>query len=330
MRVAGIDCGTNSLRLLIADVEGGQVRDVVRTMKVARLGEGVDRTGEFSKDALQRAFAITEEYAAACEKHGVSELRFVATSASRDVSNREEFTSGITSRIGQPPQVISGLAEAQLSFLGALSAVEVDSDELVAVVDLGGGSTELVVGSRNRGAIGEHSMNVGCVRMHERHLHDDPPTADQVDAARSDVQAALDTALTEVPLGRASRLIGLAGTVTTITARALGLPAYDPAAIDSTFLTVGQIDDACEFFLRAGRAERAAEGYLHPGRVDVIAAGALVWQEVVHRAAAEIPALEGATTSEHDILDGLALWAAGELDIPSETLMPGERSGPAR
>ncbi|MDO5723693.1 MAG: exopolyphosphatase [Flaviflexus sp.] len=319
MRVAGIDCGTNSLRLLIADIDGGQVRDVVRRMEVARLGEGVDRTGEFSAEALARTFAITDDYAEELKRHGVERVRFAATSASRDVSNRDEFTRGITDRIGQEPQVISGLAEAQLSFLGALSAVSVEPDELVAVVDLGGGSTEIVVGSARSGAVGEHSMNVGCVRMQERHLHDDPPTPDQIEAARRDVRAALDEAQ-RVPLGRATRLIGLAGTVTTVTARALHLPAYDPRAIDATFLTVDEIDAACDFFLTANREQRAAEGYLHPGRVDVIAAGALVWQEVVHRAAELIPSLEGATTSEHDILDGLALWAAGELDIGPELL----------
>lgn len=314
MRVAGIDCGTNSLRLLIADIDGGQVRDVVRRMEVARLGEGVDRTGEFSAEALARTFAITEDYASELERHGVERLRFAATSASRDVANRDEFTRGIAQRIGQEPQVISGLAEAQLSFLGALSATEVEPDELVAVVDLGGGSTELVVGSQRRVALGEHSMNVGCVRMHERHLHDDPPTAEQISAARADVRDALEEA-SSVPLDQATRLIGLAGTVTTVTARALGLDAYDPHAIDGTFLTVEEIDRACDFFLTADRDRRAAEGYLHPGRVDVIAAGALVWQEVVHRSAELMDSLTGATTSEHDILDGLALWAADELEI---------------
>lgn len=295
------------------------MRDVVRRMEVARLGEGVDRTGEFSSEALARTFAITEDYAAELERHGVEQLRFAATSASRDVANRDEFTRGIAERLGHEPQVISGLAEAQLSFLGALSATEVEPDEMVAVVDLGGGSTELVVGSQRRGALGEHSMNVGCVRMHERHLHDDPSTAEQIAAARADVRAALDEA-SSVPLDQATRLIGLAGTVTTVTARALGLKAYDPNAIDGTFLTVEEIDRACDFFLTAGRDRRAAEGYLHPGRVDVIAAGALVWQEVVHRCAELMDGLTGATTSEHDILDGLALWAADELEveIPNE------------
>ena len=312
VKVAGIDCGTNSIRLLIATVEPGQpLRDLERTMTVVRLGQGVDKTGMFAHDALERTFDAAERYADLCRQHEVETIKFVATSATRDAGNRDLFVSGIEERLGVTPEVISGQREAQLSFYGAASVI--DSPEPVAVVDLGGGSTEIVLGSVTDGVIGSHSMNVGCVRMHERHLVSDPPTEDEVAAARSDVRAALDEAASVVDLSRATRLVGLAGTVTTVTARALGLTHYDPARIDGATLSVDRVLAACEWLMTATREERSAEGYMHPGRVDVIPAGALVWSEVIRRCAAEMVSLDSVTTSEHDILDGIALWAAGRL-----------------
>ena len=312
MKVAGIDCGTNSIRLLIADVEPGKpLVDVVRAMEVVRLGQGVDTTGKFAEEALERTFAATERYAALCEEHGVQAIKFVATSATRDAENRELFIDGIRSRLGVTPEVVSGDREAQLSFFGAASVIDISDP--VAVVDLGGGSTEIVLGSKAEGVIGAWSMNVGCVRMQERHLQTDPPTEQQIEAARVDIRAALDEATKHVDLRRATRLIGLAGTVTTVTARALGLPTYDPDAIDRTELTVDQVLEACTWLMTATRDERAAEGYMHPGRVDVIASGALVWSEVVKRCQEDMVSLPVVTTSEHDILDGIALWAAGAL-----------------
>lgn len=312
MKVAGIDCGTNSIRLLIASVEPGKpLADIVRTMEVVRLGQGVDTRGEFAQEALDRTFAAAERYAQLCQEHEVEAIRFVATSATRDARNREEFISGIHERLGVVPEVVSGEREAQLSFQGAASVL--DSNEAVAVVDLGGGSTEIVLGSKEQRVIGAHSMNVGCVRMFERHFRNDPPTEIEIEAARADVRMTLDEAGKTVDFTKATRLIGLAGTVTTVTARALGLPAYDSKQIDAATLSVEQVHEACEWLLSATNEEREAEGYLHPGRVDVIGAGALVWSEVVSRFERD-SGLTEVTTSEHDILDGIALWAAGEID----------------
>lgn len=312
MNVAGIDCGTNSLRLLIASIEPGRpLKDIERTMEVVRLGQGVDTTGRFADDALDRTFAAAERYAALCRQHGVDTIKFVATSATRDAENRDTFITGIEKRLGVTPEVISGEREAELSFNGAVSVI--DTDDPVAVVDLGGGSTEIIVGSKADGVISSHSMKVGCVRMHERHLRADPPTPEQLASAHRDVQDALDGAMARVDLSGATRLVGLAGTVTTVTARALGLTEYDPQRIDGTSLTLDQVDDACHWLMTASREERAAEGYMHPGRVDVIPAGALVWSDVVKRCAEQMANLDVVTTSEHDLLDGIALWAAGQL-----------------
>lgn len=313
-RVAAIDCGTNSIRLLIADVdtETGVLTDVVRRMVVVRLGQGVDQTGEFAPDALARTLATTDEYADQCREHGVEAIRFVATSATRDARNRHEFFDGVRARLGVEPEVISGTEEAELSFRGALSALDSAQPGPYLVVDLGGGSTELVLGSDT--PMASHSMDVGCVRMTERHLRDDPPSADQIAAAQADVRAALDAALLDVPLGRARTLVGLAGSITTVTAHALSLEEYARDAINGAKLTIADAVRACDSLMAASRAERAAMPFMHPGRVDVIGAGALVWREVMLRVAAEVAA-DGAellttVTSEHDILDGIAFSAA--------------------
>jgi len=311
-RVAAIDCGTNSIRLLIADVApGAPLVDVERTMTVVRLGEGVDRTGEFAPDALARTFAAADAYAAACAAASVERVRFVATSATRDARNRDVFMEGITARLGVAPEVISGDEEARLSFAGAVSVM----GELGAlpgpylVVDLGGGSTELVVGTD--APAHAFSMDVGCVRMTERHLHLDPPTPAQVAAAEADVRAALDAAARVVPLGAVRTVIGVAGTVTTVTAHALGLPAYSREAIHGSRVSLDQVIARCAELTAMPRAQRAALPFMHPGRVDVIGAGALVWREVLERVRSEVRAgggdIERVITSEHDILDGIAL-----------------------
>lgn len=325
MRVAGIDCGTNSIRLLIADVEGEagawQLHDHTRLMRVVRLGEGVDRTGEFSRAALDRTFAQVEEYAALCREAGVTSVRFAATSAARDAGNREEFLEGVRSRIGVYPQIISGEQEAACSFEGAAHVLHgrMDTSRVLAV-DLGGGSTELVLGELDGegGVRGAYSMNVGCVRMHERHLSELPLSPQAIEAARADVRAALDEAEKHVDFSQAQALIGLAGTVTTITARYLDLNRYDPQAIHGTQMRVDDVREVCEWFIHSSREEREALGFMHPGRIDVIDAGALVWEEVVARVAERYAHVHGGSeelaviTSEHDILDGIALWAARE------------------
>lgn len=323
MRVAGIDCGTNSIRLLIADVPGedGALDDVVRLMNVVRLGQGVDRTGQFAPDALKRTLDMTEEYAALCKEHGVESIRFAATSATRDASNREEFLQGVLERLGVPVQVLSGDDEANTSFAGASSAMEEGGPSPIIVVDLGGGSTELVLGAVGSGVISEHSMNVGCVRMHERHLVSDPATPEQVAAARVDVNAALDEAEKYIDFGATEGLVGLAGTITTLTAKAIGLEKYDASKIHGAALTVDETIEACEWFIASSKEERATLGFLHPGRSDVIASGTLVWEEVVKRVAQRMAergkSLDTVVTSEHDILDGMALWAAREPQRPT-------------
>ncbi len=310
MRVAAFDCGTNSLRLLIADVENGRARDVHRVMRIVRLGQGVDATGEIHPDAMRRAFDVTREYARLCDEAQVAAVRFVATSASRDARNAGEFVTGIESILGTAPEVISGREEAWLSFTGACAGLGVAGS--ACVVDLGGGSTEVVLGAADSGSADDlraHSMDVGCVRMTERHLHSDPPTAAEIAAATADVDAALDAAQRDVPLARAGTLIGVAGTVTTLTAHALGLPRYDSEAIHGQVLSVERTLAVCDDLLRMTHAERARLGFMHPGRVDVIGAGALVWSLVVRRVA-NAAGLTTVTTSEHDILDGIALALA--------------------
>lgn len=308
-RVAAIDCGTNSLRLLVADVgDDGRLADVVRRMEIVRLGQGIDRTGVIAPEAMARTLAVTREYADQCRALGVGRVRFVATSASRDARNAGEFVAGVRDAFGDldvTPEVVAGDAEARFSFSGAtgdLQAVGVPGPYLV--VDLGGGSTELVRGTTDVEAA--RSVDVGSVRMTERHLHSDPPAAQQVAAARLDVAAALDTVEESVDLTGIGAVVGLAGSITTITAHALRLPAYDSAAIHLAQLPVEVLREACRSLLTMGHAQRAALPYLHPGRVDVIGGGALVWEQVLDRALERSPGAV-VVTSEHDILDGIAL-----------------------
>ena len=318
-RVAAFDCGTNSLRLLIADVDpNGTLRDIVRTLEIVRLGEGVDRAGRFTEEALRRTLEVTRRYGALCEQHGVERRRFVATSATRDAANRDEFLGGVREILGIEPEVIAGSEEAALSFRGALSALggaggasgtdaAVDARRLV--VDIGGGSTELVLG----GATPEsaHSMDVGSVRLTERNIRSEPPSAAELEGVRRDTAAALDVAAAIVDLGAATEVIGVAGTVTTITAHALRLDRYDPETIDGARLPLGQVLEACDSLASMTRERRAALPYMHPGRVDVIAAGAVIWATVLNRVLEAGASLETVVTSEHDILDGVALSLAG-------------------
>ena len=309
--VAAIDCGTNSIRLLIADVDRSngiaKLTDLVREMRVVRLGQGVDATGELAPEALERTFAATAEYAELIRQYRAEKVRFVATSASRDARNRQVFVDGIRSLLGVEPEVISGDEEAALSFAGASSVLPIASDDRVLVVDLGGGSTEFVLGDAG-GVIAARSVDIGCVRLTERHLKSDPPTAEQIAAAEADVDAAITEAGLDVPLERSTAVVGVAGSITTITAHALKLPEYLPAAIHGAELSIGTIRAAATDLLEMTRAQRAELPYMHPGRVDVIGAGALVWRRILTR----MGELSGgriitATASEHDILDGIAL-----------------------
>jgi exopolyphosphatase/guanosine-5'-triphosphate,3'-diphosphate pyrophosphatase len=325
-RVAAFDCGTNSLRLLIADVDSGQriLTDIVRDMTVVRLGQGVDKTGEFADEALERTFAATDAYAALCKEHGVEAIRFVATSATRDARNRDVFLEGVRSRLGVVPEVISGDEEARLSFIGATSVLDASHDAPFLVVDLGGGSTEVVLGTD--GPVAAHSMDVGCVRMTERHLVSDPPEGDEIAAATVDIHAAIDEAFDGVPVERTRTLVGLAGSITTVTAHALGLHSYQREAINGAVLPIDAAIKACDELIHATHSSRAALGFMHPGRVDVIGAGALVWRTLMARvrtavqdAGGELPHV---VTSEHDILDGIAFSVAERSSLATGVTPP--------
>jgi exopolyphosphatase / guanosine-5'-triphosphate,3'-diphosphate pyrophosphatase len=308
-RVAAVDCGTNSIRLLVADVDPqtGVLADVLRRMEVVRLGYGVDRTGRIDPEAMERTLAMAREYATQCGELGAEQVRFVATSASRDASNASQFVAGVRtafSHYGVMPEVVSGDEEAALSFSGATGGLRAHGiPGPYLVVDLGGGSTEFVRGHAHVEAA--RSVDIGCVRMTERHLRSDPPTQAEVAGAVRDVNAAIDEAAERVSFTGIASLVGLAGSVTTITAHALGLPQYDAERIHLTELTPALVMAACQDLLSMTREQRASLGFMHPGRVDVIGAGALVWHEVVHRLAGL--GTERVVTSEHDILDGIAL-----------------------
>jgi exopolyphosphatase / guanosine-5'-triphosphate,3'-diphosphate pyrophosphatase len=302
VRVAAIDCGTNSIRLLIADIENGTLTDVVRTMVIVRLGEGVDKTGEFSQAALARTFAAIETFALLISQHQPERVRFVATSASRDVSNRSEFVDGVLSRLGIEPDIISGDEEAELSFLGATADLVNEQEPPAApylVVDIGGGSTEFVLGTT--GPTAAISTNVGCVRMTERHLISDPATPQEIAAAIADIDAAIDLAYQSVPISQAHSLIGLAGSVTTVAAIALGLSEYDSIAIHGSRISAPDIHRITGELLAMTRAQRAMLGPMHEGRIDVIGSGALVLDRIMIRTG-----LSEVVVSERDILDGIA------------------------
>jgi exopolyphosphatase/guanosine-5'-triphosphate,3'-diphosphate pyrophosphatase len=303
MRIAAIDCGTNSIRLLIADVVSGKVVDVVRTMIVVRLGEGVDQTRQFSQAALQRTFAAVDVYAELIREHNPQVIRFVATSASRDVANRDEFFNGVKSRLGIEPTVITGEEEARLSFLGATSGLGEDVSAPTApylVVDIGGGSTEFVLGEVS--PVAAISTDVGCVRMTERHLRDDPPTPAQIAEATQDIDQAINRASQVVPFDVVKSLIGLAGSVTTVAAVALELTQYDPAQIHGARISRERVHEVTATLLRMTRAQRAELGPMHEGRVDVIGGGALVLDRIMQKLN-----IDEVVVSEHDILDGIVL-----------------------
>lgn len=314
-RVAAIDCGTNSLRLLIADVSPatGELVELERTMEIVRLGQGVDRTGRFAAQALERTFGVCRRYAELIEAHGAQRIRFVATSASRDAANRDEFTSGVRDILGVEPEVVTGHQEAEFSFTGATRSLagRPDLPAPYLVADIGGGSTELVVGERHVQAA--RSVDIGCVRLTERHLVrdgavSDPPEPAAVDALRDDVEAALDVVAETVPLTAARTLVGLAGSVTTVAGIALDLRTYDPAAIHHTSVPRARVAEITRFLLSSTHAERAAIPVMHPGRVDVIAAGAVILLAIMERSGAD-----EVVVSEHDILDGIAVQTG--LDV---------------
>ena len=312
-RVAAIDCGTNSLRLLVADISPGtgQLADLHRRMEIVRLGQGVDATGKLAPAALARTFAVLAEYAKTIADSGARSVRMVATSATRDASNAAEFAAGVRRILGIDPEVVSGAQEAALSFSGATAELttfassEGSPEPPFLVVDIGGGSTEFVLGGSAEAEqeLSAISVDIGCVRLTERHLRDDPPTPAQIDAASADIDAALATVSGAMDAAAARTLVGLAGSVTTVTAIALGLSTYDPDRTHHAKISARQVRDVTASLLARNRAERAANPVIHPGRVDVIGAGALILDRIMSRFGfAEMVA------SEHDILDGIA-WS---------------------
>jgi exopolyphosphatase / guanosine-5'-triphosphate,3'-diphosphate pyrophosphatase len=312
-RVAAVDCGTNSIRLLVADVppEGAHT-DLLRRMEVVRLGQGVDATGRLAPEAIERTRVVLAEYAAQARGLGAERVRMVATSATRDAANRADFEAMVTATLGQLPDVVPGVEEAELSFLGATASLSAAAQAHGApppcppflVVDIGGGSTEFVLGDAG-GVRAARSVDIGCVRLTERHLHSDPPPPDEVQAAEADIRAALELVAADVPVHEAATLVGLAGSVTTVAALALDLPAYDPVAIHGSRIPVAAVRSVTAGLLSATRAKRAGYPVMHPGRVDVIGAGSLVLRVIM-----DAFDLEEVVVSEHDILDGIALRLA--------------------
>jgi exopolyphosphatase / guanosine-5'-triphosphate,3'-diphosphate pyrophosphatase len=311
-RVAAIDCGTNSIRLLIADTEGDQLRDVHRETRIVRLGQGVDATGEFAPDAIARTRDALLDYAALLKAHRVERMRMVATSAARDVANRDVFfamTANVLGAVlpGAVAEVISGVQEAELSFRGAVGELAGAGAPFV-VVDLGGGSTEIVFGGDK--VVASYSADIGCVRLTERCLHSDPPTPEEVAAARQVVRERLDVALSVVSVEGARTWVGLAGTMTTLSALAHHMTAYDAAAIHLSRVTRGDLMAVCDRLIGMTRSQRAALPPMHEGRADVIGGGAILVQELARELHTRA-GIDELTVSEHDILDGIVLSIAG-------------------
>jgi exopolyphosphatase/guanosine-5'-triphosphate,3'-diphosphate pyrophosphatase len=334
VRVAAIDCGTNSLRLLVADVdpEAGRLTDVDRRMEIVRLGQGVDSTGRLAPEALERTLRALRGYARIIGDRSAVAVRMVATSATRDAANAADFVHGVSGVLGLEPEVLSGEEEAYLSFVGATAEFGGGSARPgggpYLVVDIGGGSTEFVVGDGQApaerapaerapadlitGAVGPTgvsavSVDIGCVRLTERHLHSDPPRPAEISAAAADIDAALDAVARALPVDTARTLVGLAGSVTTVAGLALGLGEYDSARIHHARVSAAQVAAQTRRLLSQTRQERAALGVMHPGRVDVIGGGAMVLDQIMQRFG-----FGDVLASEHDILDGIAwLLAAG-------------------
>ena len=308
-RVAAVDCGTNALRLLVADVDPGraQLTDVARRMEIVRLGQGVDETGRLAPEALARTMAVLQDYADVIVGSGAQAVRMVATSATRDASNAAEFVRMVKEVLGVAPEVLTGDEEAVLSFTGATAELAAGPDPgPFLVADIGGGSTEFVLGPAGGPPVHVISVDIGCVRMTERRLHGDPPTDQEVAAAIADIDAALDTVTAAMPVREARTLIGLAGSVTTVAAIAMGLPAYDAARIHHARVSAADVHAVTRGLLAQTRAERAAIGVMHPGRVDVIGGGALILDRLMRRFG-----FGEVLVSEHDILDGMAWSLAG-------------------
>lgn len=304
-RVAALDCGTNTLRLLVADIDAASGTEVAldRRTTIVRLGQDVDRSGVFAQEALARTFATLDEYCDVVARSDVEAIRFVATSAARDVKNRDAFLSGVRQRLGVDAEIISGDEEARLAYDGATRQLRARPEvaQPVLVLDIGGGSTELVMREEGSGAVRGVSLDVGSVRLTERHLHGDPPTSAQIASAVGDVETALDTV--ELPLESVRSLVGVAGSITTMGAMVLDLDAFDRDRVNLARLRTVDVRAAVRSVLAMSVAERRALPFMHPLRADVIGAGALVLGCVVDRLG-----MPDVIVSSNDILDGIA-WS---------------------
>jgi len=315
--VAAVDCGTNSIRLLVADParDGAGLTDLHREMLVVRLGQGVDATGRFADEAIERTRAALSGYAATMRELGVERVDMVATSATRDAANRDDFfamTAELLGTVvpGAVARVITGDEEARLSFRGAVGDLDPASGPF-AVTDLGGGSTELVVGDAG-GVIAAYSADVGCVRTTERCLRGDPPSEQEIADAQEFIGDRLAPAFAAVDVSSVRTWVGVAGTMTTLAALVAGLDEYDPAKIHLSRATLADLHRVCWDIVAMPRAKRAALGVMHPGRVDVIGAGALVTDALAEQMRRRA-GITDIVVSEHDILDGIAL---NLLDAP--------------
>ena len=315
-RIAAVDCGTNSLRLLVSDVGDGDIRQVTRTMEIIRLGEGVDETGRISPEAIERARVVLQNYTDHMTRENVRAVRMVATSASRDAENREEFfdmTENVLSKVqpGARAEVIDGTEEAKLSFIGAVKDLP-PTDVPILVIDLGGGSTEFIVGKQSGEILGAYSTRMGCVRLTERFLHTQPPTPDEIAEAREYVRGELAKVKESVPVGQATVYVGCAGTFTTLSAIAQGLEHYDEQAIHMSTLRTEGLKLVTQDLLAQTGAQRAMLPVMHQGRADVIGGGCIVVEEIIDFMAREA-GLTQITISEHDILDGIVAGLAKEV-----------------
>jgi exopolyphosphatase/guanosine-5'-triphosphate,3'-diphosphate pyrophosphatase len=306
-KVAAFDCGTNSLRLLIAeiDVNAGTSNDLVRELRIVRLGQGVDRTGRIAEASLKRVFHAVEEYMEIVHEHDIRTIRFCATSAARDAENAEDFVAGIRERVGVQPEVLDGLEEARVSFAGATRDLPPLPEPLL-VCDIGGGSTELILGQADGTIVARESLDIGSVRLNERHLHGDPPSEEEILAAVADIDRALDEC--SVDLAAAGAVIGVAGTVTTLAAGVLDLGRYDSTLIHHTVLRPDAVQGLVTRLLTMFVEQRKALPYMHPGRADVIGAGGLILNRILRRTT-----VNSMLVSEHDILDGIA-WSMVSSD----------------
>jgi exopolyphosphatase / guanosine-5'-triphosphate,3'-diphosphate pyrophosphatase len=290
--VAAIDCGTNSIKLLVADLP--QV--LARESQVVRLGQGVDETGRLTDEALARTFAAVEEFAATIATYDVpvERIRFCATSATRDATNARVFVEGVRERLGVTPQVLSGMEEAALVF-SATTQLDPPPAPPALAVDIGGGSTELVLGSAETAV----SMDIGSVRLHERHLLADPPTPGEWQRCLRDIDEHLDGC--GLDLAAAGSIVGTSGTVKTIACGVLDLPLYDRGRIDGVVLGVVETVDFSARLRAMTVDHRKALPYMHPGRADVIGAGSLIWSRILERAT-----VDRYVVCEADILYGIA------------------------